>query len=224
MKESSFYIWASHRRRLIDELQEKYKDLYKGVVLDIGGRDRGLFKKPKSKVEKWIFADINEQNKPDIVLDVTNMMQIDSESIDVINAIELFEHVHDIKKGLKECHRVLKKKGLILISIPFLAQIHADPYDYQRWTYTKWQKVLKKIGFEVIKFHIMGKYFSHLSETIKDLLKAIERRPSRIGTLFLKLTHPFFNWLILFDNKEFVQNDPVLNNYHTGYFILSRKS
>lgn len=138
MNRSQFYKWMTYRRRLLDLLQEKYKHLYKGVVLDIGGRDQGYFKKPKENVEKWIFADIVKEFNPDIVLDVTNMNNIDSNSVDVINAIELFEHVKDIEKGLNECFRVLKKDGVFMLSTPFLFPIHADPFDFQRWTNTKW--------------------------------------------------------------------------------------
>ncbi|MCK5039975.1 MAG: methyltransferase domain-containing protein [Candidatus Aenigmarchaeota archaeon] len=38
------------------------------------------------------------------------MNKIKTQSIDVVNAIELFEHVEYPEKGLKECHRVLKKR------------------------------------------------------------------------------------------------------------------
>ena len=98
-KNIQYYFWASYRRKILDELLEKNKHYYKGIVLDIGGRDRGKFKKPKDKVKKWIFADIEEKHKPDIVLDVANMKDIKDESIDIINAIELFEHVEKIEKA-----------------------------------------------------------------------------------------------------------------------------
>lgn len=88
-------------------------------------------------VEKWIFVDVEEKHNPDIVLDVADMGKIKDESIDVINAIELFEHVEKIQQGLKECYRVLKKDGVMILSTPFLFPIHADPYDFQRWTEEK---------------------------------------------------------------------------------------
>ena len=154
----NYYYWASYRRKMLDLLLEKYKDLYTGKILDIGGRDRGRFKKPKDKVEKWIFADINEKHEPDMVLDVMNMNSIEEASIDVVNAIELFEHVQDVDKGLKECYRVLKYSGTLIISSPFLIHIHADPFDFQRWTYHQWKKKLEEIGFVVMKVIIMGRF------------------------------------------------------------------
>ena len=109
----------TYRRILLDKLQNQYHNVYKGIVLDIGGRDKGKFEKPKKRVEKWIFADVNKEHNPNIVIDVANMKQIKTGSIDVVNAIELFEHVEQIEKGLKECYRVLKIGGTILISMPF---------------------------------------------------------------------------------------------------------
>jgi len=57
-----------------------------------------------------------KEHNPDIVLDVANMKNMGDESIDVINAIELFEHVEDIEKSLDECYRILKKGGIMIIS------------------------------------------------------------------------------------------------------------
>ncbi|KKM05003.1 hypothetical protein LCGC14_1758510 [marine sediment metagenome] len=208
---------------MLDSLQEKYKHLYKGVVLDIGGRDRGNFVKPKDLVDKWIFADINEKYKPDVLLDVTNMNQIESDTIDVVNAIELFEHVKDYKKGLKECYRVLKKRGVLILSTPFLIHIHADPGDYQRISIEKWKLDLLEIGFKYKTSIIMGKYFTHLAETIKDLFIACERRKIHGSTLLLRMLHPLLDKLLKLDNRSFVRNDSRLNFYHTGYFIIAKK-
>lgn len=218
MKNLKYYYFATYRRQMLDLLLEKHKYIYKGIVLDIGGRDRGLFIKPKNKVQKWIFADINREYNPDIILDVTKMIQIDSNSIDVVNAIELFEHVFDIEKGLKECFRVLKKGGFLVISIPFLFQIHADPLDFQRWTFYKWKIELKRIGFKIEKFIVMGKFYTCLAEMIKIKLKS-----HNLGKVLLHFITPFLNLFIRYDYKPINKKDPVINSFHGGYFIIAKK-
>jgi len=55
------------------------------------------------------------------------MKQIKDESIDVVNTIELFEHVEFPEKGLRECYRVLTKGRVMIVSVLFLYPIHADP-------------------------------------------------------------------------------------------------
>lgn len=220
MKNSEYDYWASYRRKMLDHLLEEFKSLYKGTVLDIGGRDRGKFKKPKLGVDNWIFADLNEIHNPDIVLDVANMSKINSETIDVINAIELFEHVEEIEKALSECQRVLKTDGKLIISTPFLWQIHADPFDFQRWTSTKWKLELEKRNFEIENFFVMGKYYTHLAEIIKLKLKY----GSKKERFFLKIIIPLLNLVSRFDNKHKVKKNLILNNFHNGYFIVAKKN
>ena len=215
-----YFLWASYRRKMLDYLQEHFKDLYYGVVLDIGGRDRGRFQKPKKKVNKWIFADINEQYNPDIILDVTDMNQIDKNSIDVINALELFEHVENIELGLKECNRILKKEGILILSVPFLFPIHADPCDFQRWTSAKWRNTLHKNGFKIENLIVMGKYYTHLAEIIKARLSIIKLRLT-LKKFLINLLLPFLDRLSKQDRK--LNADSVLYKYHTGYFIIARK-
>jgi len=217
-KNKKYRKWATYRRIILDHLQNYYKYLYKGIVLDLGGRDRGNFIKPKEKVDKWIFADINREYNPDIILDVANMHQINSNSIDVINAIELFEHVQEITIGLKESYRILKKGGIIIISAPFMFPIHADPFDYHRWTDYKWKIELKKIGFKIEKLIVMGNFYTLLAEMLKVKLKTNYSTRKLLG-FFL----PFLDLIVRIDIKSGAKNKLKLNNYHNGYFIIAKK-
>jgi len=215
-----YYLKASYRRRLLDKLLRKHADIYKGIVLDIGGRDRGQFIKPRTNVERWIFADINTKHNPDLVLDVADMKQVKSESIDVVNATELFEHVEKIDDGISECHRVLKQDGKILITVPFLYPVHADPFDFQRWTLTKWKNKLGKMNFSIERIEIMGRYFNVINETMKTFINSLPIIVRHLGYLLL----PFFDLTNKLDTTNWIKNHPKLGNYHGGYFIVARKN
>ena len=210
-----YYLWASYRRRLLDSLQEKYRKLYRGVVFDIGGRDRGKFEKPKTEVDKWVFVDIVKDHKPDLLLDVSNMEGVKSETVDVVNAIELFEHVYDIELGLKEVFRVLKGGGHAILSAPFIHPIHADPDDFQRWTEYKWGAELKKVGFDSIEIIKMGGYFAVLADMLKTGLKNF---PKPINYFFY-IFYPGLEILFRLDRVS-----KFLDSYTTGYFIVVKKS
>lgn len=212
-------MWSSYRRKLLDKLQKKYNDEYFGVVLDIGGRDRGAFKKPKENVKKWIFADIEDKHNPDLVLDVANMESINSETIDTISAIELFEHVGKIENGINECYRVLKYSGKIIISVPFLYPIHADPYDFQRWTLKKWETELANRGFEIKKVEIMGLFFTVLSGMYRQLIRKL---PPVIKHL-LYLSFPILDLFVKLDYTKWAKNHKVISSFHGGYFIIAQK-
>lgn len=198
----------------------KHRNLYHGIVLDIGGRELGINKALKKNVDKWIIADIDGKTNPDIKLDVTEMPQIEKNSIDVINANELFEHVYNINQGLSECARVLKKDGLLIVSVPFLHYVHG--IDYQRWTYIKWKKELKNYGFHIEKFIILGKFYSYLSEMLKTLIIEKTKNLSLFKVILRRLSFPILDLIAKFDTKRFVKNNPKLNAFHCGYFIIAR--
>ena len=219
LKYLKYYFGTSYRRKILDSLLEDNKHYYKGIVLDIGGRDRGKFKKPKDKVEKWIFADMVNKHSPDIILDVADMSQIQNGSINTINATELFEHVRNPEKGLKECYRILKENGAIILSAPFLYPVHNDPYDFQRWTEQKWKDKLQNLGFRIEVFKIMGRYFTVVMDMKKVL---IENLPFGISH-FLKLFYPLMDLLAKLDDTAYVKNNLRLSNYHQGYFIICKK-
>jgi len=214
-----YYVWSSYRRKNIDVLQEKHRDKYSGFVLDIGGRDRGKFKSPEEQVDKWIRTDINKDTNPDIVLDVANMTLIDDNSVNIINAIELFEHVKNIENGLQECFRVLKQNGYFIITVPFMYPVHADPNDYQRWTKEKWKIELLKVGFEIETIEVMGGVFTIFADLLKNITKVV---PGKIRYIFL----PFYvllSSMVFLDNVSFIKNKKSLSGYVSGYFILCRK-
>ncbi len=219
IKKLKYYLRSTYRRRRIDYLLKKYALNYQGIVLDIGGRSRGMFQKPKKNVIKWIFADIELKHKPDIRLDVADMQPIDNETIDVINAIELFEHVEKINEGISECYRVLKPDGKLILSIPFLYPVHADPYDFQRWTLTKWLDTLKKNGFTIEISEINGRFFTVKNEMNKALILSLPVIIRHIAYLFL----PFFDLINKLDNTKWIKNHKKLGNFHGGYFIIVRK-
>jgi SAM-dependent methyltransferase len=51
---------------------------------------------------------------------ITSLTWLD-ESFDYILSFDVFEHVPDYYKALSECYRVLRKGGIILFTVPFLA-------------------------------------------------------------------------------------------------------
>ena len=213
------YLWATYRRKSIDKLQERYKQLYQGIVLDIGGIDRGIFVKPRHLVQRWVFADIDKNNKPDIVLDVTNMHCIETESIDVLNAIEVFEHVEKPELGLQECHRILKKDGTAIFSMPFLYPIHGAPHDFQRWTEYKWKKELERVGFRIEKIEITGRFFMVFCDMIKHFIKSL---PSVLRYPCYML-YPILDLLVSLDDTAIIVKNERLNRFHDGYFLILKK-
>lgn len=213
------FFSKTFRRQRLDVLQQQHASLFKGVVYDIGGRDRGKLNKVRRHVDQWIFVDIDASHNPDMVADVADLHEIESASADVVSASELFEHVERINEGLSECCRILKPGGTFVLSIPFLYRIHADPYDYQRWTETKWQVVLKSLGFEIQELTITGRFFSVLGDMGRAFARAV---PSPFRYI-VYLMFPLLRALTWLDKTRWVQQNPYLGSFHGGYFIVAVK-
>ncbi len=214
-----YYLRTTNRRLALNKLLKLHENLYQGTVLDIGGRDRGKTQKPKNKVLKWIFADIEEKHHPDIILNVEDMNIIQTQTIDTINAIELFEHVENTEKAIAECLRVLKNDGTFILSVPFLFYIHADPHDFIRWTKNKWINVLEKNGFKILKTEITGRFFTVITNMHKVLIQAL---PPIIRHI-LYFTFPLLDLIKQMDKLNVVKNHHKLGNFHDGYFIVAKK-
>ncbi len=148
------------------------------------------------------------------------MASINDKSIDVINAIETFEHVEKPEKALGECHRVLREGSVMVISVPFLFPIHADPYDFQRWSRDKWKKELEATGFMIEKFEDMGYFFTVMMDMVVTLITQL---PSWIRCIS-KLLYPIMSLLAKLDECGIVRNNDRLNKYTTGYYMILRRT
>jgi SAM-dependent methyltransferase len=74
-------------------------------------------------------------------------------SFDSILSTEVLEHVFNREEHLKECFRVLKPGGLMLLTTPFVWDEHSQPYDFGRYSSFGLTHVMNEAGFEVIELH-----------------------------------------------------------------------
>ncbi|MBI2112758.1 class I SAM-dependent methyltransferase [Candidatus Woesearchaeota archaeon] len=72
---------------------------------------------------------------------------------DAVFCNTVLEHVENPQQVISEIFRVLKPEGTAIISIPFLQEIHADPYDFQRYTPFGLKNILERQGFLIKKMH-----------------------------------------------------------------------
>jgi SAM-dependent methyltransferase len=65
---------------------------------------------------------------------------------------------------LQELNRVLKPKGKILITCPFVWNEHEVPHDYARYTQFALKNLLEKNGFEIINLDKSGDFATALHQ------------------------------------------------------------
>jgi SAM-dependent methyltransferase len=208
--------FRSYRRMHLDSDLEGAHEYMKNTVLDVGGgRKRGWFKRPDDA--QWIILDINRELSPSIMADAQKL-PVKSETIDCVKCTELLEHVEYPEIVIKEIIRVLKDGGTLILSMPFNFGIHGDPYDFQRFTDYKLNRMLGN-GFEIKTIKKQGLYFTVLCYMIKQNIMNIK---SRLRWL-LYWTFPLMDLSVKLDRTNFVKNSKFMSSFTTGFFVIAIK-
>ena len=138
----------------------------------------------------------------DYVIDAHQLTQI-NKKFDFIFMMEVLEHVRDPDRVLSECFHSLRENGALVLSVPFLYQIHGDPNDYWRFTASGLEEKLSR--FEESMIEPIGNRI----HTIFDLLTT-----GNLITVPLRI----FNHLLclgLFSTPS--------NISPSGYFVVCKK-
>lgn len=155
-------------RRLLDlQAASVWRDLreplasVRGVVLDVGAGAQPYRDLLSTSVTyKAIdIADAGESfgyQNPDTEYFSGDTWPVKSDSVDVVLSTETLEHVPDPDRFLGEAHRVLRREGMIVLTVPFSARWHYVPYDYWRFTPSGLQMLLERNGFRSIVVHARG--------------------------------------------------------------------
>lgn len=94
------------------------------IVCDIGcGRDFRFLKQISGFIRHGIGIDKNAKNFKNSQLeikrfDVENGIPLNPQSVDIITMLAVLEHLRTPEKVLKECFRVLKRDGKLILTTP----------------------------------------------------------------------------------------------------------
>lgn len=142
---SPSFLNSHFRHRLI----RHYQTVINGLVLDVGCGtqiNRQLFAACYQHYWGLDYIDILKnvspmgrvisENKPNIpspdICGDAQHLPIRSESVDAVFLTEVLEHLPRPQSALAECHRILKKGGIFILTIPFMLGEHQMPHDYLR--------------------------------------------------------------------------------------------
>jgi SAM-dependent methyltransferase len=212
--------FISFRRYYLDLILEENKHVFKGRVLDVGGkRDnrRGSFEPPYEQVEDWVFLNNDKQTNPDILIDLPNI-PLEDNSIDVVLCTEVMEYIYDFRELLFQMGRVIKPGGVLILSTPFIGALHGDSEgDYYRFTESLLIKELTD-SFTIESVERMGGIVAVIYDLFRSYMSYQTKRSFMIrvlSALFIK-SNRFFIWL---DKKSFK------NNYYinSGFLLVVRK-
>lgn len=132
---------------------KKYSGEIKGHVLGVGCGQKPY--KNLFNVESYIGMDIENEGHDhsnediDVYYD-TKHFPFSEKTFDSVITNQVFEHVFVPDVFLQEVYRVLKPKGKLLLTVPFLWDEHEQPNDFARYSSFGIKYQLEKNGFLIV--------------------------------------------------------------------------
>lgn len=167
---------APHRyniRKEIDIVLDRFGDK-KLSILDVGAGD--CFAKEFFAGHKYTAMDITRGECIDIIGDVQNM-PFDNNTFDLVLCSEVLEYILSTQKALNDIYRVLKERGVLLMSTPFMVGSDEDIY---RFTPSDLKKILKDTGFKVQKIKPIGGRYRMFGWQISKISYKIRKPKSKL--------------------------------------------
>ena len=132
----------------------------KGRVLDVGAGEapwRELLSEAEYVgVDVEVAGEFGMRHKADITYYDGNTLPFADASFDHVLCTEVLEHVPEPRRFLVELHRVLRRGGSLVLTVPWSARLHHVPHDYTRFTRFGLNLVLESAGFSGVAIEERG--------------------------------------------------------------------
>ena len=131
--------------------------LMRGRVLDLGCGTAPYREDILAVAGEYVGVDwpgtIHDTTRVDVFADLSRPLPFADACADTVTVFKVLEHLQEPGEFLRECGRVLRPGGHIVILVPFLWQVHEAPHDYFRFTRFGLGYLLSRADFADITVH-----------------------------------------------------------------------
>jgi len=137
---------------------EAFKNFFfKGDCIEFGANKKisRNFLKYNLKNCKITYSNIDNKKNNFLILNLEKKIK-HKKKYDNVVIFNVLEHLTNLDIPMENIYNLLKKKGRVLGSTPFIYRIHGAPKDYSRYTKDYLKKILKEKNFKQIKIYELG--------------------------------------------------------------------
>ncbi len=210
--------WLIHQI-VIEFIKESAPKYAHGTLVDIGCGVKPYKSIFASYVDKHIGIDLEQSPHGSFYVDViANAYDttLKESSCDLILCSEVLEHLEEPGKALCEMNRILKKKGIIILTVPFFWHIHEAPKDFYRYSEYGLRYLVEQAGFEIVELKPLTGFIATFSQLLIYFLLRFQKGLviRTAGRLFNWVIQHFTRWLNKYDRS------PEFTN---SYGLIARK-
>ena len=200
----------------------------RGRCVDVGAGTAPYQQMVSQRVDEYIVADYSDtrqsmfarENSQFIEADVLNL-PFEDQSMDSVLFTQVLEHVTQPARALDEIRRILKKEGVLIISVPFIFQAHAEPYDYWRFSEYGIRRLILEREFEILEFHYQGYFGTSVMSMLNGYIWQLSSKQKWIRNFLLL---PFILLIFVMNNILGMLMDKIpLKAYSPNFFLICKK-
>lgn len=141
------------RSKLFREIK-KVAPCISGRVLDVGCGQKPYQSLFRSTEYIGLDVEVSGHDHTNELIDIYydgEIFPLENQNFDSVVCNQVLEHVASPATTLSEIYRVLKPQGYVLLTVPFLAEEHEQPFDFYRYSSFGMAHLLKTNNFEIVK-------------------------------------------------------------------------
>ncbi len=137
--------------KIVSETYPIIEPIYEFGSLQVSGQEGFADLRPFFPGKEYVGCDIVEGKGVDRIVDI-HKVDLPSDSVGTVIIVDTLEHVEFYREAMKEVFRILKPRGIVIISSVMNFPIHNYPYDYWRFTPEGFKSILKIFPSSYVDF------------------------------------------------------------------------
>ena len=149
-------------RHYINNFLEEYKNDIGGTCLEV--RDNRYGQQYANRIKKLDILDIDHGNKEaNLYGDLRSLDKVPNNVYNCLILTQVLQYIDDLPSTIKECHRILKPGGVLLLTVPAISRLDPKAPEYWRFTPDGLASLLNTIfGQEKTKISAYGNVLTGL--------------------------------------------------------------